>query len=82
MSNTQPGGPVSVFMAPSGRVNVNILITRVWNGQYSVQCSRFWHSGTPEDGRLVQKHVMLIAKANVNGEINSCIHSFMELSPS
>jgi hypothetical protein len=41
----------------------------VWNGKYSVQCS----SGTPEDGHLGPKHVVLIAKANVNAEINSCI---------
>jgi hypothetical protein len=32
-----------------------------------------WHNGTPEDGRLGPKHVVLIAKINLNEGINSCI---------
>jgi hypothetical protein len=32
-----------------------------------------WHNGTPEYGCLGPKHVVLIVKANVNDEINSCI---------
>jgi hypothetical protein len=45
----------------------------IWNGQYSVQCSRFGIMKTAEDGPLGPKHVVLIAKTNVNEETNSCI---------
>jgi hypothetical protein len=31
------------------------------------------HNGTPGDGHLWPKHVVLIAKTNVKEEINSCI---------
>jgi hypothetical protein len=43
----------------------------MWNGQYSVQCSRFGIMGHP---RMVVwgRNILLIAKENVNVEINTC----------
>jgi hypothetical protein len=45
---------------------------REWNGQYSVQCSRFGIMEHLKMAALGPKHVVSIAKTNVNGEINSC----------
>jgi hypothetical protein len=42
-----------------------------WTILIAVQ--QVWHNGTPEDGCMGPKHFMLIAKAAVNEEINSCI---------
>jgi hypothetical protein len=56
--------------------NCNILITKClimsveWTIPSAVQ--QDWRSRTPDDGHLGPKHVVLIAKVNVNGEINIC----------
>jgi hypothetical protein len=66
-------------MGGEDRGGFNLLIIMLLSG-FDVSCAeplgsaiRQLVTGTPEDGHLGPKHVVLIAKSNVNEEINSCI---------